>query len=197
MKILSGRWFQVMLLGVSSVSSASPLTKPVGDFALLQPATRCRLSVSSPVVDFGMRSRWQLQDDSAGGVTMGTRTLSVAVICPHAQTMTLLIQGGGSDGEELRYGRHGVTHLRLRDAELDGNPVELQEISPAGALTGKSGQTISLVSGQRLVPVVQGQLAGGKMLTMRMEVQPVLSASDARVTGRQVSESMLTITLVD
>ncbi|HHR6039194.1 TPA: fimbrial protein, partial [Providencia alcalifaciens] len=63
--------------------------------------------------------------------------------------------------------------------------------------TESGGQRLILNAGQRLAPVMQGRLAEGKMLTARLEIQPVLAEDDARISSRQRSETMLTLTLDD
>ncbi|ERK09882.1 fimbrial biogenesis outer membrane usher protein [Serratia fonticola AU-AP2C] len=67
----------------------------------------------------------------------------------------------------------------------------------AGVITESGGQGLALNAGQRLAPVMQGRLAEGKTLTARLEIQPVLAEGDARVSSRQRSETMLTLTLDD
>ncbi|HGM4923502.1 TPA: fimbrial protein [Serratia marcescens] len=163
---------------------------------ILPPDTRCRLSVSNPVVDYGLMSRWQLEDIGAGRVSPGTRSLTVSVVCPYSQTMSLRVEGEDREGG-LRYGEHGTTRLRLLDAQLDGNAVELRTVTPAGVITESGGQRLVLKAGQRLAPVMQGRLAEGKTLTARLDIQPVLAEDDARVSSRQRSETMLTLTLDD
>lgn len=83
------------------------------------------------------------------------------------------------------------------DAQLDGNAVELHTVTPAGIITESGRQRLALNAGKRLAPEMQGRLAEGKTLTVRLEIQPVLSEGDARVSSRQRSETMLTLTLDD
>lgn len=191
------RWLLALLMGVTGASAADPIIPPgleASPMPTLPPDTRCRLSVSNPVVDYGLMSRWQLEDIGAGRVSPGTRSLTVSVVCPYSRTMSLRVEGEDREGG-LRYGKHGTT--RLLDAQLDGNAVELRTVTPAGVITENGGQRLALNAGQRLAPVMQGRLAEGKTLTARLEIQPVLAEDDARVSSRQHSETMLTLTLDD
>ncbi|WP_286175316.1 fimbrial protein [Enterobacter sp. Cy-643] len=163
---------------------------------ILPPDTRCRLSVSNPLIDYGVMSRWQLEDIGAGRVSPGTRSLTISVVCPYSRTMILQVEGEGREGG-LRYGEHGTTRLRLLDAQLDGNAVELHSVTPDGVITESDRHRLALNAGQRLAPVMQGRLAEGKILTARLEIQPVLAEGDARVSSRQRSETTLTLTLDD
>lgn len=199
MNVFCGRWLLVLLMGVTGANAADPIT-PSGlettPMPTLPPDTRCRLSVSNPVVDYGMMSRWQLEDIGVGSVSPGTRSLTISVVCPYSRTMSLRVEGEASEGG-LRYGEHGTTHLHLLDAQLDGNAVELRSVTPAGVITDSGGYRLALNAGQRLAPVIQGRLAEGKTLTARLEIQPVLAEGDAHVSSRQRSETMLTLTLDD
>ncbi|MGP0955598.1 fimbrial protein [Serratia sp. CY68758] len=198
MNVFCGRWLLALLMGVAGASAADPIMPPGQESSpmpTLPPDTRCSLSVSNPVVDYGMMSRWQMEDMGAGNVSPGTRTLMVSVVCPYSRTMILRVEGEASELGGLRYGERGATRLRLLDAQLDGNAVELRAITPAGVITDSGGHILALNAGQRLAPVMQGRLAEGKALTVRLEIQPVLAEGDARVGSRQRSETMLTLTL--
>lgn len=199
MNVFCRRWLLALLMGATGASAAGPIPPPdleASPMPTLPPDTRCRLSVSNPVVNYGMMSRWQLEDIGAGSVSPGTRSLTVSVVCPYSRTMSLRVESEDREGG-LRYGEHGTTHLRLMDAQLDGNAVELQTVTPAGIIKESGRHRLALNAGQRLAPVMQGRLAEGKTLTVRLEIQPVLSEGDARVSSRQRSETMLTLTLDD
>lgn len=200
MNVFCGRWLLALLMGVTGVSAAAPAPFPgleVNPLPTLPPDTRCSLSVSNPVVDYGVMSRWQLEDMGVGSVSPGTRSLTVSVVCPYPRAMLLRVEGEGSEQGGLRYGERGTTRLRLLDAQMDGNAVALRTVTPAGIITEIGGHILALNAGQRLAPVTQGKLAEGKTLTARLEIQPVLAKVDARVGSPQRSETMLTLTLDD
>ncbi|ECM4408926.1 fimbrial protein, partial [Salmonella enterica subsp. enterica serovar Give] len=56
MNVFCGRWLLALLMGVTGASAADPITPPgleANQIPTLPPDTRCRLSVSNPVVDYG------------------------------------------------------------------------------------------------------------------------------------------------
>ncbi|ECM4408805.1 hypothetical protein RU30_25640 [Salmonella enterica subsp. enterica serovar Give] len=118
------------------------------------------------------------------------------MVCPYSRTMSLRVEGEGREGG-LRYGEHGTTRLRLLDAQVDGNAVELRTVTPGGIITESGGYMQALNVGQRLAPVIRGRLAEGRTLTVRLEIQPVLQEVEARVSSRRRSETMLTLILDD
>lgn len=197
MNMFCGRWLLALLMGVTSASAAELIPPPEledSPMPTLPADTRCSLSVNNPVVDYGIMSRWQLEDMGTGSVSPGTRSLTVSVVCPYARTMSLRVEGEGSEGG-LRYGEHGSTRLRLLNAQLDGNGVELRTVTPAGVITESGGYRLALNAGQRLAPVMHERLVEGKTLTARLEIQPVLTEGDARVSSRQHSETIVTLIL--
>lgn len=208
MNALCGRWFTALLIGVTGASGAAPVAlpgagkggyraPPLAPSPVLPPDTRCRLSISNPVVDYGVMSRWQLQAVAGGRLSPGTRSLTLSVACPYPRAMKLLIEGEGGAQGGLRFGERGLTHLRLLNAQLDGNTVELRALTQAGTLAKHSGQAIALNAGQQVALVVQGRLAEGRTLTAQLEVKPVMSEDGARVSSRRRSESMFRLTLLD
>lgn len=201
MNVFCGWWLLALsVMGITGTSTAAPkfyLGTEASEMLALPPDTHCSLSVSSPVVDYGVMSRWQLQDVAGGKVSPGTRTLALSVICPNTRTIKLLVEGEKNERSKLRYGAQGSVHLRLLDAQLDGSPVDLRTLTPAGAITENGGQAVEPMIGQQLTPVVQNRLVKGKIFTAQLEVQPVLSEDEARVSSRQRSEATLTLTLVN
>lgn len=199
MNVFYGRWLLALLIGVTGASVAE-LIMPPGQEAIpipiLPPDTRCSLSVSNPVVDYGMMSRWQLEDAGAGSLSPGMRLLTVSVVCPYSRTMSLRVEGEGSEQGGFRYGERGITHLRLLDVQLDGNTAVLRTVTPDGVIES-GGHVRELNAGQRLVPVIRGRPVKGKILTVQLEIRPVLAEEDVRVNTRQHSETMLTLILDD
>lgn len=187
MRIFYGAWLLPLLMAApcSGLDNGAP------------PDTRCTMSVSSPFVDYGLMSRWQLLDLPGRRVTPGIRSTLLSVVCPHTRIIKLRVQGEINASGSLRYGEHGYTLFRLLDVQLDGNAGELRPLSPDGGLEDAAGEALPLTPEQRLVTLVRGQVAAGKTLTARLEIRPVLREEDARVSSIQRSESRLTLTLVD
>ncbi|WP_058974001.1 hypothetical protein [Type-D symbiont of Plautia stali] len=176
--------------GAALPHSESDLTPP--------PDNRCNLSAGSPVIDYGVQSRWQLQD--VGGpqrVTPGKRSLVLSVLCPYKKAMRLSLHGQRADNGELRYGERGSVTLRMLDAQLDGQSVQIVTTTPDG-VTRDSGQMGQLLLPGHSFSVVQnGHQVKGKSFTARIELEPVMPESAARVSVNQLSEANLTLELIN
>lgn len=198
MRICNRTWIFPLLMVVSDLSAAEPNHGIDNPFTPQQiPDTRCTISVSNPFVDYGVMSRWQMQDLPNRQVTPGLRSTMVNVVCPHPRPIKLLVQGEVNETGHLRYGENGYTRFRLLDIQLDGNAAELRPLSPDGALAEAASEALPLASGQRLITVSSGRVIEGKTLTARLEVQPILGEENARVSSMRRSESQLTLTLID
>ncbi|GAK27992.1 hypothetical protein [Serratia liquefaciens] len=160
--------------------------------------TRCSLSTGTPVIDYGIQSRWQLQDVAGGDeVTPGKRTLMLSVVCPYSQTIRLEMRGDRAANGDLRYGERGRINIRLQDFQLDGQSVQAAFMTPAGAIDSTSESSLLLQPGKVFAAVLNGQLVKGKNFNARVEIEPVLPESAARVASRQISESHLSLELLE
>lgn len=160
--------------------------------------TRCGLSVSNNMIDYGRQSRWQLQDASSGGnaVTPGKRSTQFNVTCPYSQAMRLTVRGDNAANGNVRYGERGNMKVRLSGAQLDGQDVQLVIISAQGTVISQPENLLLLQPGMQFAPLFNGHIASGKSFTARMEFEPILKEQDARVASRQISEAALTLELL-
>ncbi|MGR7043433.1 fimbrial protein [Klebsiella aerogenes] len=187
-------FFAALLAGNSS---ASPLSTP---YLMENPTADnyCRLSVGNQTIDYGNLSRWQLEEFKGGQqVSPGKRSTSLSVVCPYSQVMSLAVRGDKAANGELRYGGEGYLSIRLSDVQLDGQTVQLVETTPEGVRRGTPAEELKLAPGKYFSVLSNNQLARGKMLSARMEIEPMLPEHAARVSARQLNESSLTLELMN
>lgn len=192
--------FTTLMLGVALflVGAARADLRDAGSGLTPPPANRCSLSAGAPVIDYGVQSRWQLQE--AGDprqVTPGKRSLVLNVVCPYSQTMRLMLRGEPAGNGELRYGERGSVKLLLTDAQLDGQSVLLAATAQGDVISGDAKSSLQLRPGHGFAAVQNGRLLKGKSFTARIELEPVMPESNARVSARQVSEANLTLELIN
>lgn len=179
---------------VAGAFEAGPQDMP----SILPIDTRCSLSVSAPVIDYGSQSRWQLQD--AGGAQMltpGQRSLMVSVVCPYTQTLRLSLLGDRAANGDVRYGKHGSVNLHIVDAQVDGQSVPVATLTPQGTVEGAPSANLRLQPGQNFAAAKNGKLVKGRSFNARIEIEPVMPQRDAQVTSRQTNESLITLELMD
>lgn len=161
--------------------------------------SRCSLSTGTAVIDYGTQYPSQLQNTGdIAMLTPGMQTLNLSVVCPYSQTMRLMFHGERAENANLRYGKDGNVNIRLLDAQLDGSPVQLAPVSPDGVINGDASATVIVQPGNRFAAKTHdGQLAKGRSFHARIEIEPVIAASGTRISSRQISETHLTLELMD
>jgi hypothetical protein len=188
----------LLLLNAAVYAAPPPMPGNLSDMPLSIPTdSRCTVSAGGGQADFGSLSRWQLQPAAEGGdrLSLGKRTVNVSVTCPFSRTMTLMVSGDSTISGGFRYGQNGELRVVVKEARLDGQPVQIKmqttgRAEQPGELALKANATLSVVS--------QGGAAiKGKSLTLQLETEPVLRETDARVAQRQNLESRFSINLSD
>ncbi|KFC76672.1 hypothetical protein [Buttiauxella agrestis] len=194
MKYLSGLLFFVLTLsqGVcaeTNQQAALPGMPPVDG--------RCHLSVSNSNVDYGVLSRWQLQQATGvpQALSPGKRLVMVNVMCPYSENMRVTLHGDLSSHGDFRYGNTGRMRVNLFSAQLDGQDVDIALSTPEGVLLKGPVNTLGIMPEQTFTTVLNGQVTQGKALTFRLELEPILTESEARATSRQVSQANLNLEL--
>ena len=155
----------------------------------------CTVTAGSGTVDFGSRSRGQLQQ-VAGGLSPGERTIMVSAGCTLPRVMRLRVDGPGRGSAFSWGGTDSALRIRALRAGLDGKPVMLKRLSRAGQPAEPERDELILTPGDVLVATDNGQPASGRQLTVTLEVVPVLGERDSRPVHRVYPESTLTISLV-
>lgn len=163
------------------------------------PDPHCQLSTSNSSVDYGLQSRWQMQDveGRSQSVTPGKRQLSVTVVCPFTQNMRLKVMGDRTVRGGFRYGEKGELQVRIISAQLDGERVPVALTTSAGALMSAPQEALALLPNQTFSAVKGNHAAQGKAFNVRLEIQPVLTDQDARTSSRQANESSLSFEFAD
>lgn len=196
-------YFVALLLGLAfnaSVRATSLSTdSPSNPMAMLPIDTPCHLSLGSGRVDYGNLSHWQLRSASTGGdaLTPGKRILTLNVVCPYAQPLRLVMHGESGTNGELRYGERGSMVVRLSDMRVDGQNVQIMNVTPSGDMKSTALEVQPLKPEQVVGAAINNQLVNGKTLTARLEIEPVMLDDELRVKSSTVKESLLTLELMD
>lgn len=131
-------------------------------------AQGCQLNVSEPRLDFGLMQRAHLVA-SAPEHLLGERRLSVTLNCPHPSDMSLFYRGVAAGAERLRFTDRGSYSLRVQDAVLDGQSVELGLLPAAGSAPVARGNSLAWQPEHGVVPLRDGLAATGESLSLSLE----------------------------
>lgn len=188
--------FGVLLSQAGSVDADSSVLPD--DILPLPLDPRCHISAGAPVIDYGEKTRWQLLDSlTSQTITLGKRTLMLSVVCPYSQNMLLTLYGDRATNGDLRYGDRGSISFRVHDAQVDGKDVLLSLTSSDGTLDGASVSSLKLQPGKSFAATQDGHVVMGKAFNARIEIEPTMPQSSARVTSRHTTKSDFRLELKD
>lgn len=151
-------------------------------------ATSCKLNVNNPDIDFGQFNRSTLNNNQYD-VQHGQRTLHINIQCDEPSDMTLFYRAAMfSDKEGFVFGNTGRYTLRLRDVTLDGERVEVGEVSGNNLPTGDSGRAVKWRPERGITPVAGGQVLLGRSLSAQVDIIASLPQNGMNVRDRTVWE---------
>lgn len=156
----------------------------------------CTLSAGSGTVDFGSRSRGQL-DNIQGGLTPGTRAITLNAACTPARIIRLRADGIAHSSAFSWGSADSLLRIRARHALMDGAPVRLQGLNGAGSPVGESQEALDLMPGDGLMAIRNGLPAEGRQLSVILEITPVLGEKDSRPVQRIWPEASLHFTVIN
>ncbi|MBC3209344.1 hypothetical protein HU755_21305 [Pseudomonas sp. SWRI111] len=155
-------------------------------------AEDCQISLSQTQIDYGQvippNSNVAL---NAGNMhDLGNRLISLNASCAQPAKLLLMLRGEQL-GADFKFAGHGQTRVALSNALLDGRRVDLAQIQSPGAAPGASSSAINVVPGDMIIPVSGGVPATGSVLSLQVEIQPVVPVSELRTRDAKTLEANL------
>jgi len=147
------------------------------------------------LMDFGARTRGQLEN-VVGGMSPDKRSLTVNAGCTVAREMKLRFSGAARGNQFSWGGTDSELRVRVRQARLDGNAVQLQRLNNAGSLSGEPADEVDILPEQMLVAVVHGQPITGRQLSVMVDIVPVFGEKDTHPVARMHMDMLLSVALM-
>lgn len=151
----------LLTLGTLMLSGLAPQAWALAD--------ECQLTLSQPVLDYGLTNR-AIRANGSGERTLGERRLSLNLSCPQPTDMTLFYRAMAATTERFRFAEHGSYAVRMGDAVLDGQPVDLGLISAVGQVPEAAASSVLWRPQQAIVPVRGGVAVQGQSLSAQLEL---------------------------
>ncbi|OPA92766.1 hypothetical protein BFW87_16700 [Pseudomonas fluorescens] len=140
----------------------------------------CQLSLSETVLDFGLMNRAVALVPSAERL-LGDRRLSLTLNCPNPTDMSLFYRGIAAGAERFQFTPRGSYSLRVSDALLDGQAVELGLLAGSGQPAVSTGATLRWRPEHGIVPMRAGVPVSGRSLSLQLEASAWASEAASRV----------------
>lgn len=141
----------------------------------------CQLSLSETAVNFGLVNR-AVAPAQAAEHLLGERRLSLTLNCPESTDLSLFYRGLATAGERFQFTPRGSYSLRVSDALLDGQAVELGLLPGSGQPAVSTGSTLRWRPEHGIVPMRAGVPASGRSLSLQLEVSAWARGDALRVS---------------
>jgi hypothetical protein len=151
----------LLTLGTLMLSGLTPQAWALAD--------ECQLTLSQPVLDYGLMNR-AIRANAPAEQPLGERRLGLNLNCPQPTNMTLFYRAMAATAERFRFTEHGSYAVRMGDAVLDGQPVDLGQISAVGQVPEEAASSLLWRPQQAIVPVRGGVAVQGQSLSAQLEL---------------------------
>ena len=141
----------------------------------------CQLNLSENTVDFGLMNRAITQGQAAERL-LGERRLSLNLNCPNPTDLSLFYRALAAGSERFQLTQRGSYGLRVSDALLDGQAVELGLLPGSGHPAVSTGSTLHWRPDHGIVPMRAGVPLSGRSLSLQLEVSAWVREEAMRVS---------------
>ncbi|MBN2977315.1 DUF1120 domain-containing protein [Pseudomonas lactucae] len=143
-------------------------------------AEDCRLNLSQAQLDFGLMNRavaWVPAPERL----LGERRVSLTLNCAQSTDLSLFYRGPGAWPERFRFTERGSYGLRVSEATVDGQTVELGLIAGAGQAPSATSAQLAWQPDHGIVPMRNGMAVAGRSLSLQLDISAWASEDAARV----------------
>jgi hypothetical protein len=140
----------------------------------------CQLNLSQAELDFGLTNR-AVALVPAPERLLGERRISLTLNCPQPTDLNLFYRAPGASDERFRFTERGSYALRVSEAVLDGQAVELGRIAGQGQAPSVVSAQLAWQPGHGLVPMRGGVAVLGRNLSLQIDASAWASEDAARV----------------
>lgn len=129
----------------------------------------CQLNLSQPDLDYGLMNR-AIRPDSAPERNLGERQLSLSLSCSKPVDMSLFYRAMAATAERFHFADRGSYQVRIRDAVLDGQSVEIGLIAGVGQPPVVTASNLIWPPEHGVIPVQAGVPMQGRSFSAQLEV---------------------------
>lgn len=130
----------------------------------------CSITLNNAEIDFGQINRGLLSQKETH-VSLGQRSRILNVNCATPTDMAIFYHAASLIGEPgYKFDDAGRYQLTLRDATVDGKPVELGRVALAGQMPEHSASTLNWLGDTGLTAVKEGKVAEGTQFRATLDI---------------------------
>lgn len=151
--------YSLLLLAPLALSGFTPLAW----------ADDCQFNLSQPVLDYGLMNR-AIRPDAAPERNLGERRLSLNLSCSQAIDLSLFYRAMAATAERFYFAERGSYQMRIRDAVVDGQSVDLGLIAAMGQAPVETASSLIWRPEHGVVPVQAGVPVKGHSFSAQLEL---------------------------
>jgi hypothetical protein len=151
----------LLTLGVLSLSTLAPHAWADAD--------DCQLNVSQSLLDYGLMNR-AIRADNLPERTLGERRVSLTLSCSQPTDMTVFYRAMAATAERFHLADRGSYAVRVGNAVLDGQSVDLGLVSATGQPPEATASSLLWRPEHAIVPVRAGAVAKGQSFSAQLEL---------------------------
>ncbi|MGH8452816.1 DUF1120 domain-containing protein [Pseudomonas sp.] len=140
----------------------------------------CQLNLSQTHVDFGLMNR-AVALAPAPERLLGERRITLTLNCAQPTDMSVFYRGPGAGPERFRFTERGSYGLRISDAVLDGQAVELGLIAGQGQAPSAVSTQLPWQPDHGIVPMRGGVAVTGRNLSLQIDASAWANENATRV----------------
>lgn len=129
----------------------------------------CQFNLSQSVLDYGLMNR-AIRPDSAPERNLGERRLSLSLSCSTPLDMSLFYRAMAATSERFHFAERGSYQIRIRDAVLDGQSVDIGLIAGVGQAPAITASSLIWRPEHGIVPVLAGMPLPGRSFSAQLEL---------------------------
>lgn len=149
-------------------------------------AADCDMRLSNTEVNYGALNRGEMNIRGNAPIDLGSRQLTLTAVCRQAEPIGLRFEGDAVDPGGYRFAGKGRFTVKLSNATLDGNAVQLARTGSGSDSSTGAVNAVELRPNERVIAIAQGLRAAGKVFSAQVEIQTFVDEASTRardITG--------------
>ena len=138
-------------------------------------AADCRLQLSPDTLNYGTLDRSRLEPGS-NSLALANKTAQLSFTCSEDVDLSLFYNANALDNERFALLSAGHYLLRVSDAFVDGQPVDLAALDQPGAFPGPASTSLTWQARRGIIPLKAGKPLNGRSLVLTLGIDAALNA---------------------
>ena len=154
-------------------------------------AANCEMRLSDSIVDYGRLNRAELLDQQtvSGVMSLGKKNMTLHILCQRPGVSMLRYRAVAADQNLFQFTDKGKYSVRLSNAVVDGNTVELGLVQAQEQMPTTAAASVLLTPATAVVAMSGAQRAQGKSFSVQVEIEAHIAEESTRVREETILQA--------